>query len=75
MQIDLAISDYLLYLQTCGKANKTIVSYASDLNIYAKFLEQNTIEDIKDVNEDIDFNSILDDENAVEIIPPDEEML
>lgn len=53
MQIDLAISDYLLYLQTCGKANKTIVSYASDLNIYAKFLEQNTIEDIKDVNEDI----------------------
>ena len=38
MQIDLAISDYLLYLQTCGKANKTIVSYASDLNIYAKFL-------------------------------------
>lgn len=53
MQIDLAISDYLLYLETQGKANKTIVSYSSDLKLYSIFLEKNNIADIEDVNEDL----------------------
>ena len=53
MQVDLAISDYLLYLQTCGKANKTIVSYSSDLNLYYDFLIANNIEDITLADEEI----------------------
>ena len=38
MDIDYAIADFLLYLETNGRANKTVVSYASDLKLYSSFL-------------------------------------
>ena len=65
MDIDYAIADFLLYLETNGRANKTVVSYASDLKLYSSFLIKEGINDVKDINTEhlrkfIDLRSELD---------------
>ena len=65
MDIDYAIADFLLYLETNGRANKTVVSYASDLKLYSSFLIKEGINDVKDIKTEhlrkfIDLRSELD---------------
>lgn len=76
--------DFILrLLKKLPKVFKGIKEYLKELKvkrqerkeILIEDMDSNENEETKEVNEDIDFNSILDDENAVEIIPPDEEML
>ena len=65
MDIDYAIADFLLYLETNGRANKTVVSYASDLKLYSSFLIKEGINDVKDIKTEhlrkfVDLRSELD---------------
>ena len=65
MDIDYAIADFLLYLETNGRTNKTVVSYASDLKLYSSFLIKEGINDVKDIKTEhlrkfVDLRSELD---------------
>lgn len=54
MKIDKAIKEYIFQLQNNeGKAEMTISSYNSDLNIYKDYLKKLNIEDIEQIDENV----------------------
>lgn len=54
MKISNAIKEYIFQLQNNeGKAEATITSYSSDLNLYKNYLDKNRIENIEEIDDSI----------------------
>ena len=54
MKIDRAIKEYIFELQNNeGKADKTIVSYSTDLELYKQYLLKNNIENIEEIDDQL----------------------
>lgn len=52
MKTSNALKDYLFYIQSEGKASNTLKSYARDLNVYLKYLDDLKINNIEEVNDE-----------------------
>lgn len=52
MKTSNALKDYLFSIQSEGKASNTLKSYARDLNVYLKYLDDLKINNIEEVNDE-----------------------
>lgn len=52
MKTSNALKDYLFSIQSEGKASNTLKSYARDLNVYLKYLDDLRINNIEEVNDE-----------------------